>query len=149
VAEPILDLSTIVPTREFVRVDGHPYDLALTDDFGLEERRELNRAWARILELEQKESFVKTDDTEYKDLIRKLAGMLLPDCPRPQIRKLPRSSQEAIVLAFFGKLTDPRTKMSMRLQKEIAESIGKMSLPDSNDSTEATQEDGLNSQPAS
>lgn len=144
--DPILDLSTIVPTREFIRVDGHPYDLALTDDFSLEQRRELNRAWSRILEIEGKESFDKTDDTEYRDLTRKLATMLLPDCPPTKMRKLTRSSQEAIVLAFFGKMNDPRMRVSMRLQQAIEESIGKMSSPDSNGSTEEIPEDGLDSQ---
>jgi hypothetical protein len=90
-ADPILDLSTILPDRDSVRIDGHPYEIARQDDLSLEQRRDVNKTWSRLLEIEQKEEFTPTDETEYSDLVQKLTNLVLIDCPRHIVKKLPRS----------------------------------------------------------
>lgn len=45
--QPLLELSTLVPERPFIRVDGLPYDLRTSGDLGLVEIAQVTRLEAR------------------------------------------------------------------------------------------------------
>lgn len=147
-AEPLVTLSTLAPERQTVRIDDVDYDLKLADDLSLVERRELNRTWTRVLQIEEKQDVTKTEDKEYENLSRKLMGMLLIDYPKEKLLKTPRSVSEAVVMAFFGSPSDPRVRMMMAMLTQN-QPIGDTSSPNSNGSTEEIQNDGSTSQPDS
>ena len=145
--EPMVTLSTLAPDRQIVRIDAIDYELKLADDLSLLQRRELNRAWTRILQIEEKENITKTEDQEYENLSRKLTGLLLIDYPREKLIATPRSVCEAVVMAFFGNPSDPRVRMMMAMMMQNAiPQTGETFLADSNVSTEETQNDGSTSQ---
>ena len=144
--EPLISLSTIIPDREVIRIDDEDYELAASDDLSLIERRSLNTAWRRMMEIENKEDITKTEDVEYSNLTRKLVGMLLPTLPKEVLRVLPRSSQEAVVVTFFGKPTDPRMRAMLAMMNQAGITTGDTQSQDSNDSTAETPSDGSISQ---
>jgi len=145
-AEPLMELSTLVPEHKVIAIDGEHYELAEPDDLSLTQRRELNVTYRRLRQIEDMENISVTHEEEYSNLTRKLVRIILPTLPQDVLRKVPRNAQEAILITFFGSPSDPRMLAMLSMMNQAGLLIGEDASPDSNDSTEEIPSDGSISQ---
>lgn len=95
---PLLDLSTQVE-RPFIKVDGEPYELAVKDDFGIEEQHRLTAYGRRFDELFKRNNLSDKDRTRLKLLLDYMFDKVLL-APDEIKRKLGDDQRSQVVLAF-------------------------------------------------
>ena len=136
-SDPILDLSTETPDRQFVRIDGEPYPLATSEDFSLEVRAGMGLLLTRIGELEELTKPGDADDAEHRALMRRMVGHLLPDAPADAIEQIGFSGQTAVITVFFANAVGANTALGLLTQltaettAETESPTGTNSSPDS------------------
>lgn len=95
---PLLDLSTQVD-RPFIKVDGDPYELAVKDDFGIEEQHRLTAYGRRFDELFKRNNLSEKDRGRLKLLLDYMFDKVLL-APDEIKRKLGDDQRSQVVLAF-------------------------------------------------
>lgn len=142
--DPILDISTLAPERELVRIrteedpEGELYELATADDLSLRDQQWLHTRGQRIMDLlEKKGRLTKNESDELELAIDRLLGIAVPSLPDEVKARLSVLQKTKLMEAF--------TQASPELAKvaaEVRSSTGASSSPAFSDSTEGTQTGG-------
>ena len=123
-SQPVLDLSTLIPDRPPIRIDGQLYHLRSPDELTLAESHRFSR-WGQELERLGKASETlghigeARGDTRLEDLLRVVARAALADVPEDVAAKLTPHHCLAIVEVFTVLLLGRR----MRLAGAIASAV--------------------------
>jgi hypothetical protein len=137
--EPILDLSTLVPDRTPIRIDGKTYHLKSPDELTLFDAQQFT-TWGKELEA------VGTDPTaaeaDLEPLVRKVARHALADVPDEVFDRLSGSQAMRITEVFTGLLLARRLKAAGAIAQTVTRPTGVKSSPSSKPSSAATPAGG-------
>lgn len=103
--EPLLDLDTLAPTRQLVRIktpeqpDGTDYELRTFADFGIADQQFLHSAGQQYQELWEQPKLSKSEQARLAFLLNKMAGMVL-DAPSEVLGQLTDWQKGQVVMAF-------------------------------------------------
>lgn len=118
--QPILDLSTLIPDRPAIRIDGETYHLRAADELSLAESHQFT-LWGKLLEepATDPEQAAKLDQ-----LLAKVADEALADVP-PAVRlRLNRTHHIAIVEVFTVLLLGHRARQAGAIASAVDQSTG-------------------------
>ncbi len=102
-AQPILELSSLQPTRPFIRLDGVAYDLRVSGDFGIRELARYNYL-TREAEALQSEASDTISDDQAERLTRLLSeAVAIVWMAPPEIRDKLTDEQRLSVIAAFAR----------------------------------------------
>ena len=100
----LLDLSTLVPDRPFIRIDGKAFDLRVPEDFGLVGQAKVGRIMDRLGPLSARiadaPESISEDDVEEASRLLSEACALLVDAPAEVLDRLNDQQRLAVVSAF-------------------------------------------------
>ena len=152
-ADPILTLSTLHPTRPKVPLEWQPpggevehleVELAVREDFGTFDHAELERKRMDLSMLMLKKDPTDAQRGTVKQLLNELARVLIIGGPDEAIRALPDAAKEDVVSRFFSKSDSQLFGMLDKLDPATIQTLSRLgsSLPDSSGSTEAPPTSG-------
>jgi hypothetical protein len=98
----LMSMSTLEEARDYVTIDGEPYELARDLDLTLRERGRmmtLQRRYMRVLSVDTDELGEGEVEAGEAALVE-LVGLLLPACPADVIRKMSTAQRLAVVNLF-------------------------------------------------
>lgn len=95
-ADPILDLSTLIPDRPLIRIDGATYHLRSPDELTLAESLQFARWGRQIADL----SKAPDQEADLEQLLRSVAAAALADVPDEVKSRLSLPNNLAIVEVF-------------------------------------------------
>ena len=125
--EPVLDIKTLAPERERVRIDGELYDLAIMADFGIEEQQQMTRDGREFDTLwKASDELTPTDKQRLKQLLDRMFERVLL-APQTIKNKLNDDHRQQVVLAFT---IAPLAKAAREEEEaEAAKEKGKEKIP--------------------
>lgn len=145
--QPILDLVEDAPPRAWIRgAGGEQHWLATLDDMSINGRREFNRCWQRIQELEARDGdLTKAEEREYADRYVKAVRLIVPSLKVAEVKALGHERREAVVQAFFSHRTALRVVQRLAEMMAASQSAtGAPSSPNSSGTTDAPpSEEGI------
>ena len=98
--EPVLDITTLAPERDQVRIDGKLYPLAIMGDFGIEEQQQMTRDGREFDTLwKAADELTETDKQRLKQLLDRMFERVL-QAPQYIKDKLNDDHRQQVVLAF-------------------------------------------------
>lgn len=133
--DPILDLSTLVPDRTPIRIDGETYHLKSPDELTLFDAQQFT-TWGKELEAIGTEPAAAEADLE--PLVRKIARHALADVPADVFDRLSGSQAMRIAEVFTGLLLATRLKAAGAIAQTVTQRTGAKSSPGSKPSSAAT-----------
>lgn len=119
-AEPILDLSTLIPERPVIRIDGNTYHLRSADELSLAESHQFTR-WGKLLQELPKDP-ARADELDA--LLAEVAGAALADVPAEVRARLKRAHHIAIVEVFTVLLLGHRARQAGAIAGAVDQSTG-------------------------
>lgn len=142
----LLDLSTERPDRKQIKIDDVVYDMAVPEDFELEEFLELASAGqsASGLISATRENMTPEKTEQLVALMDQVVKSAILDLPEEVFAKLKTVQKFAVVNCFSDAITGKLGRPESQEEKEpvAPESPGQKSSPDSSDSTEEQSETG-------
>lgn len=129
--------------RDVVRIDGVAYDMVRLGDLSLNQRAAVVQVARRMAKLEKllARRASAADEEEYRQRLRWVCGLALPDAPDEVLGRLPRDEQELLAGTFFA-LVAARGGRGAALAKMLATTIPSRSSPASKPSTAAIRRAG-------
>ncbi len=106
-AKLLLELSTLDPERPIIEIDGHKYECAVVEDFGILQHTRLERLIRKAQSLrdtpnEETDEEAEIRAQEAEDACRKGVAMIMPGLPVPILAKL----RLIHLLSILGSYTD-------------------------------------------
>lgn len=98
-AEPLLDISTLAPTRQTISIDGTLYELRLMEDFGIADQQALTRDGEEFDRLWNQEKLSKNERARLEMLLGRMFDKVLP-LPDEVRAKLSDAHKARVVLTF-------------------------------------------------
>jgi hypothetical protein len=99
--EPVLELSTLAPDRPTISVDDKMYELAVMDDFGIDEQQALTRDGAEFDALwNSNDELSKADKQRLKMLLDRMFERVVLEMPKTVKAKMKDGLRGQIVMAF-------------------------------------------------
>ena len=140
--EPLLDLSTLAPTRPTIRIDGTEYQMHVMDDFGAVELYHLNVLGEEAVKIQRVRQKGRTEQQaiDFSENLSKQVNMMIIDLPDEVLAKL-TDPMKGQILKVFSDTAGQNTEKEVDKEAE-ARPTGEKSSPDSSDSTGETPEDG-------
>ena len=139
-SEPLLDLSTLAPDRPIIRIDGTDYQMHVMTDFGavdLYHVRALGNAALAIQRVKEKD-YTEQHAKDFSENLSQQVQMVLIDLPDEVLEQL-TDRMKGNILEVFSKTAAATEE---EVAGEASRQTGEKLSPDSNDSMEATPEDG-------
>ena len=99
--QPVLELSTLAPTRPIITIDGQRFEVAVTGDFGILDSHKLD-ALQPIVTAYQQENATADDIAAFADALHTFTQLVLLNAPQEVVEKL----TEAQMLQVIGVFTD-------------------------------------------
>ncbi len=143
-AEPLLDLSTLAPTRPSIRIDGIDYEMAVMGDFGAVELfriRTLGNEALAVQKVKDKD-YTEQHAIDFSTNLSSQVQMLLTGLPDEVLAKLTDQMKGRILEVFFETTGQDTAEIVGAKRARTRRQTGEKSSPDSLDSTAATQKDG-------
>ncbi len=139
-AKLLLELSTLDPERPIIEIDGHKYECAVVEDFGILQHTRLERLIRKAQSLRDTPNEETDEDAEIRaqeaeDTCRKAVAMILPTLPAEVLPKLRLSHLLGVLKAYTDFIQ--AAGITNRLNQP-PKSTGAKSRRASKDSTAAT-----------
>lgn len=135
---PLVDLSTLIPERPVIRIDGRDYHLRAADELTLLESDAFTRWGARLQELAAEPGKV----AELEALLGEVAGKAMADVPDEVRQRLRREHHIAIVEVFTVLLLGHRARQAGAIAGALDQSTGPKPSPASSTPSAATPDGG-------
>ena len=97
----LLDISTLAPEAQHVRIDGVKYAISRQDDFGIKQQARLGSWATRAERIKMSETMTDDDADKYVTLLRDFAKTVLPDMPKNVLMKLKDQHLQGIAVVFM------------------------------------------------
>ena len=138
--EPLLDLSTLAPTRPTIRIDNVNYQMHVMADFGAVDLFHVRRLGRSALKIQQMgdDEYTLADAEEFSTNLSMQVGMVIIDLPDDVLAKLTDPMKGSILEVFSGTAAAAEKAEA----GEASRQTGEKSPPDFNDSTAETPSDG-------
>lgn len=108
----ILDLDTLEPERDTVRVEGREYEVLTYEDFSLRENARLRKIGNIVLEKMIDPESLETDEDEaqFEEQLDGFLAMVVKGIPEEKVKALPYPKKAALLSAFWKAVANRRTR---------------------------------------
>lgn len=119
-ADPILELSTLAPTRPTIEIDDATYELAVADDLSLEDQQFMYSRGKRVGELMELPKMAASQAKELKMIVDRMLHTVLRDLPDEVSDKLSAMQKIQVINAFMQ--ASPQLKAALEEAKQDGQS---------------------------
>ncbi len=98
--KPILELSTLVPDRPIIKIDGQSYEMAVYEDLSFKDEALLKKAGRMLVEASKAEDPTNEQFDELAQLVNRSLRVVVPGIPDDVFHKLPDGHKVQILMAF-------------------------------------------------